>query len=44
MYIRKDTHKVSEEEKGGAEWGGGVLDAFVSSFFSSYIFDSTSLT
>lgn len=46
MYVKKDTNKVSEEEKEGAEWGEGglVLDAFVSSFFSSYIFDSTSLT
>lgn len=24
MYIKKDTNKVSEEENGGAEWGGGV--------------------
>lgn len=38
---RSVKRKMEERNWGG---GGGLLDAFVSSFFSSYIFDSTSLT
>lgn len=37
MYIKKDTNKVSEEEKGGGEWGGVVRRVRQFSFHLTFL-------